>query len=410
MFCSNCGAKLVDGKCVTCEPVNFIASDDASKLLTEANLLRIRGRIDEALAICHKAVVACPSSAPAHSLMGDLHKDKHEWNEAISWYKLAVQLNPNNTHDKEKLAVAINNVFDSKTAAAETKDLLPPREPFKLTPTTIIIGAVALAIIAVIFVLLWPSADSTHTVPPVGEAKPEVVRQTPLGSPQTNEDGIITTFPPQGADATNQNALTLPDGITRIAPNINAIDTSRFNSNTAQQQQNNTTNGTNSNNGGSNSTETSAERPPFIVDTQNYMSESEITKLTGDVRNAAEKISQNPHLNFTVNEISIDPRTVNATFRFTTPPFGSAKENKQVLLFAAFNLIWEADTVSSRRIKTYQFHGYTENASGQNTLAIAATVNHQQAYASTNHGGNYNNLLKYMSDVWWRPDLQYVPL
>ena len=403
MFCSSCGAKLVNGKCVACEPSDFIASDDASKLLTEANLLRIRGRIDEALAVCHKAVVNFPSSAPAHSLMGDLYKDKHEWNEAISWYKLAVQLNPNNLHDKEKLAAAINNVFDSKTAAAETKDLLPPREPLKFTPTSIIIAAVALAVIAVIFILLWPSTNSSHTVPPVGGTKPEIIREAPIGSQENDNDkGLITILPPQNAEPNTQiPTQSLPDGVTRIAPGINAIDTSRFNTNATQQQQNAGKNG---------NTETSVEKPPFIVDANSYLSEAEITKLTSDVRNATEKIAQNPHFNFTINELSIDPRTVSATFRFTTPSFNTASENKQALLFSAFNLIWEADNVSARKIKTYHFYGYTDNATGQNTLAVAATVNQQQAYASTNHGGSYSILLKYMSDIWWRPDLQNAPI
>lgn len=64
-------------------------------LLTEANLLRVRGRWDEAVDRCVEVLRAQPGNHTAHSLLGDIYRDQGKTDDAIQWYRMAVDLKPN---------------------------------------------------------------------------------------------------------------------------------------------------------------------------------------------------------------------------------------------------------------------------------------------------------------------------
>jgi hypothetical protein len=71
-------------------------------LLAQANLERIRGQWAEAVETCVRVLRDNPGNADAHSLLGDIYRDQGEIDDAIQWYRMAVDLRPAGP-DVEKL-------------------------------------------------------------------------------------------------------------------------------------------------------------------------------------------------------------------------------------------------------------------------------------------------------------------
>ncbi|GAB4451887.1 MAG: hypothetical protein OHK0029_01880 [Armatimonadaceae bacterium] len=71
-------------------------------LLARANLLRMRKQWEDAVIACAEALQKVPDSAPAHSLMGQIYEDQGRNEEAITWYGLAIELDPTNTADRAR--------------------------------------------------------------------------------------------------------------------------------------------------------------------------------------------------------------------------------------------------------------------------------------------------------------------
>lgn len=95
-FCTECGASV--GKSCLVEPEGL--------MLAQANLLRMRGRWEEAAEQCAEVLRRHPTSASAHSLLGDIYENQGRLAEAIHWYQLALELNPDSVADQAKLARA----------------------------------------------------------------------------------------------------------------------------------------------------------------------------------------------------------------------------------------------------------------------------------------------------------------
>jgi hypothetical protein len=71
-------------------------------MLAQANLARIRGHWQEAVDFCVQVLRTQPSNADAHSLLGDIYRDQGAIDDAIQWYRMAVDLRPTGP-DVEKL-------------------------------------------------------------------------------------------------------------------------------------------------------------------------------------------------------------------------------------------------------------------------------------------------------------------
>lgn len=72
-----------------------IPRGQANRLLTEANLNRLRHQWEPAVAQCIAVLREHPSDAAAHSLLGDIYRDQDRLEEAVRWYRMAVELRPN---------------------------------------------------------------------------------------------------------------------------------------------------------------------------------------------------------------------------------------------------------------------------------------------------------------------------
>jgi len=217
--------------------------EEARRLLTEANLLRLRGHFEEAIDNCTRLLRIDPSDAGAHSLLGDIYRAQGNDREALGWYKLAVQLNPANVADRKKLDEMIDRVFkagqdDEATPYAHytaTDEYSAPvvtteestaqdwlrRFILKLQPLHVVIAVSVLTMLTVFIVLaLRHNADirasRSANMPPVPYlANPG---KMPVGVPGQN--GSITMGAPT------------PD-VVEIGPTTNRIGLSAQNASTA---------------------------------------------------------------------------------------------------------------------------------------------------------------------------------
>ena len=72
-------------------------------LLAQANLLRMRGRWEEAVGQCMAALRLAPDSPSAQSLLGDIYENQGRFDDAIQWYRMALDANPDSPADSLKL-------------------------------------------------------------------------------------------------------------------------------------------------------------------------------------------------------------------------------------------------------------------------------------------------------------------
>lgn len=94
------------------------AEREIRPLLSRANLMRLRGQWDEAIALCTEAIRIAPESAVAHSLLGDVYEAQGRLDEALQWFGMAVDLAPDSRSDREKL----ERVLQAKQAALRATD------------------------------------------------------------------------------------------------------------------------------------------------------------------------------------------------------------------------------------------------------------------------------------------------
>lgn len=108
--CDTCKAVLEDGAayCARCgRPVPLQVAQDTPqtvrKLLTEANLRRIRGDYDAAIDNCTEALRLQPADPEVHSVLGDIYESAGNLEEAARWYQMAIELTPDSALDAAKL-------------------------------------------------------------------------------------------------------------------------------------------------------------------------------------------------------------------------------------------------------------------------------------------------------------------
>ncbi|HEX5323393.1 MAG TPA: tetratricopeptide repeat protein, partial [Capsulimonadaceae bacterium] len=102
--------------------------DESSRMLAQANLHRMRGQWDEAIAICMDAMRLMPNDPTAHSLLGDIYSDQGNLDEAIRWYCMALDLKPASRADREKLS----RLVESKRQALIAADQKDPHTTLRL--------------------------------------------------------------------------------------------------------------------------------------------------------------------------------------------------------------------------------------------------------------------------------------
>jgi len=79
-------------------------SREAYALLAQANLLRMRGQWQDATEKCMQVMTLAPNNASAQSLLGDIYDNQGFLDDAIQWYRMALDIQPDSPADRLKLA------------------------------------------------------------------------------------------------------------------------------------------------------------------------------------------------------------------------------------------------------------------------------------------------------------------
>lgn len=96
--CPKCGQDLSPSS-----PAARLASSDVTSLLASANLHRIRAEWDEAVADCTNALRLDPRNPDIASLLGSIYEERGMLDEALVWFQMALELNPNSEPDQSRL-------------------------------------------------------------------------------------------------------------------------------------------------------------------------------------------------------------------------------------------------------------------------------------------------------------------
>ncbi len=76
---------------------------EAYALLAQANLCRMRGQWDAATKKCMQVMTLAPNNASAQSLLGDIYDNQGFLDDAIQWYRMALDVQPDSPADRLKL-------------------------------------------------------------------------------------------------------------------------------------------------------------------------------------------------------------------------------------------------------------------------------------------------------------------
>jgi len=91
-------------------------------LLAQANLLRMRGHWEEAVDNCMAALRLAPDSPSAQSLLGDIYENQGRFDDAVQWYRMALDANPDSPADRLKL----DRLLRTQTASRPDRRAVPP--------------------------------------------------------------------------------------------------------------------------------------------------------------------------------------------------------------------------------------------------------------------------------------------
>lgn len=142
-FCPECGASYAK--------TSYTEGSDAAIYpeLARANLFRMRGEYKQAEDVCLRVLRRYPNNASANTLLGDICSERGDFDQAVSWYELALDLFPDSKADKEKLAAVQQRKSDRETATTAKLLGLPTSKPKGVMVAVLFLGfIVAVGIIS----------------------------------------------------------------------------------------------------------------------------------------------------------------------------------------------------------------------------------------------------------------------
>jgi hypothetical protein len=199
VFCPYCGARL--GELSPTAPPEA-ADDPTYGALAQANLLRLRGDWSAAREKTVGVLREYPNSGTAHSLMGDIFADQELYEDAAEWYRMALDLEPDNVADERKLATAEARIAESEPPAkAESADAPPAFAGFRVAA-----WAGGAFLVLVIALGIWLSQmNPSRTTNRLPDVTPRVSEQPSnvAPTPQTTQPGTApgTVPAPPGSAA-----------------------------------------------------------------------------------------------------------------------------------------------------------------------------------------------------------------
>jgi hypothetical protein len=202
--CPECGAP-VDEYVEAAQDLSLASEETVHTVLLNAHLLKIRGDSEAAISECIKALRMNPDSVEAHTLLGDIYKAQGKIDDAIHWYKMGLDLSPDNLSSRERLKQISTNkppVLPRYAPAVE-----PPSAPAR-RPILVAALCAGLCILAVVVgILLLKTSRAPHGTALVspnrtGTSSPPINLQPPA---QGQEQGQVETNVTVAPSATSQS-------------------------------------------------------------------------------------------------------------------------------------------------------------------------------------------------------------
>ncbi|HEY3265468.1 MAG TPA: tetratricopeptide repeat protein [Armatimonadota bacterium] len=229
-FCPQCGARLAALDTLTAMEV---ADDPAYGALAQANLLRMRGEWKSAQEKVVSVLREFSNSAMAHSLMGDIHADQGLYEAAAQWYRMALDLEPDNSADARKLAAAEAQLQPQQTPLPpDVPDAPPPISLFRLAAVTSIVFLAAMIAMGFWFRHVYqppptgPFVAAPKSIAPPASLKPGASNPEPL--PAIAEPAPSASAPSAPAAPASQPAHTaaetaLATQLAEMAPTLQPV-------------------------------------------------------------------------------------------------------------------------------------------------------------------------------------------
>ncbi|MHB0937159.1 MAG: tetratricopeptide repeat protein [Armatimonadota bacterium] len=412
------------------------SSEGVEALLAEANLFRTRGQFDEAVSACMRVLQRDAANAAAHSLIANVYRDQGNYREALNWFKLAVELNPDNESDRKKLDEMIDRVFQGvlageirsgvKAAAQPPAAGFAPMASGRRKPGfTGILARIQPVYVAVAFAFLitgafiWISIHlTTARLQVAGKPGRQAANRTSSRgetpentTANSNATAVNVAANPPQVSPPPPDAVEGPNGLKPI-PGLPGIYVKQGGNLAAPSNPKPAANDAGSDNpkpptddAGSPPTEV-PPLSPLSADSANADTielQTKLLKMTLDGTVASSKLPSK------VDTVTIDPRTNALTIRYTVPRMETPGATKQGLLYTGFHLVWAAAEQAAGQRKS--FSGFTlignaySDTERANSLALMADVTPQQADAARN-AAEYKTVLQFLTKPWWRSDLE----
>ena len=198
--------------------------DEAHTALAAANLLKLRGEWQAAIDKCMQVLALDEDDAAAHSLLGDIYRDQGHFSEAMHWYKLALDLNPDSPADKTKL---------EQTIAGSLIDRAPKRdrkaEAIMTAKRVVLEAALAIGLLLLI-TTIWPVIFRPKLSSEMPQRPPETPQRIrlPLGTTGNPEPSQVPAILPAGASMSSHEeailqALNASPALTRYGLEVRSI-------------------------------------------------------------------------------------------------------------------------------------------------------------------------------------------
>lgn len=197
LYCFECGAPISD------DPPAAASKQDIDALLTDANLHRIRGEWEEAIKCCTEVLRQDTENPEAHALLGDIYASQSRFEDAIRWFEMAIDIEPDNQAYADKLEELILKLAEMNAAPGSDSsrtgwfDKFVVGQSFESSVRVITVSSAAFAalliIVAVVIMLSrrLPDNDIYTPVQPTTTASSRPAH-SPVIVPRTTEPAIPT--------------------------------------------------------------------------------------------------------------------------------------------------------------------------------------------------------------------------
>ncbi len=221
---------------------------EAYALLAQANLLRMRGCWEEAVGNCMAALRLAPDSPSAQSLLGDIYENQGRFDDAIQWYRMALDANPDSPADRLKLDRLLQRQpplshpeRKAATPEADTPGAYPiPDEPALASPplgrrlirdpeTALRYGALLAALlVCLVVVLAYAAVHRRATLAALGLGPYQEIKTAPVVVPPASGPPPGTEAVSTQRDAAEQAVLDTLRGSNDLSAQGITVDDLQF--------------------------------------------------------------------------------------------------------------------------------------------------------------------------------------